>query len=506
MRYPYRVKRPKQEFPPPRQPLQRRETRPDVITPVEYGGLQKAYEHFNAELFGSVLPNVFITYQRRAHSYGYFSADRFAGRDDPDRRHELALNPDGFIGQSDQDICSTLVHEMVHGWQHNNGTAPKRSYHNKEWAAKMKAVGLYPSNSGMIGGRETGASMSHYIIPEGAFASRHLAAGSRTQIEQIYRNRIRINPVRGPFDPRTGRRWSPGATISPQRPSVALLHALRQCNARPTTRIDLSLEYVSDDPRALWEALVEALWLQWPTSRRRPVIVKGHTAYFARQSANRNVVLYWHKRSKITGEPCVRIDIRLRNRAIRSHQLGSVDAMLAGIPATVINHNLRIADDEANLVPLPAALIPERLTWPSQPHTRDSMKITPRPHTTPRGAATSSPASLWRANRSFQPIQPANNASPSLAAFTAAPPARSPVRPAYTAADPASPTLTGDTMIQTSAYAILPRYRFLTLEGPMSLRRRDFIAGLGGAAAMAARGKSAAGRPRAAHRRAHTRR
>jgi hypothetical protein len=58
---------------------------------------------------------------------------------------------------------------MVLCWQWKRGTAPKRTYHNKEFAAKMKAIGLYPSNSGMVGGRETGAHMEHYIIDGGAF-------------------------------------------------------------------------------------------------------------------------------------------------------------------------------------------------------------------------------------------------------------------------------------------------------------------------------------------------
>src|SRR5262245_65927631 len=91
---------------------------PVAITPVEYGGLQKAYDHFNAELFDGALPDVFITYQRKAHSAGYFSADRFSGRIAEFGKHELALNPDGFIGQTDEQIVQTLVHEMVHAWQH----------------------------------------------------------------------------------------------------------------------------------------------------------------------------------------------------------------------------------------------------------------------------------------------------------------------------------------------------------------------------------------------------
>jgi len=56
-----------------------------AITPIEYGGLQEAYDHFNKELFSGELPDVFITYQRKARSLGYFSADRFNGRLESDR-------------------------------------------------------------------------------------------------------------------------------------------------------------------------------------------------------------------------------------------------------------------------------------------------------------------------------------------------------------------------------------------------------------------------------------
>jgi hypothetical protein len=67
----------------------------------------------------------------------------------------VALNPDAFIGQTDKQICQTLVHEMHHLWQHTGGEPAPRSYHSKEWAAKMKANGLQPSSTGMVGGKET---------------------------------------------------------------------------------------------------------------------------------------------------------------------------------------------------------------------------------------------------------------------------------------------------------------------------------------------------------------
>jgi hypothetical protein len=167
------------------------------ITPLEYSGLQEAYDHFNRELFDGLLPNVFITYQRRANSLGYFGADRFAGRPSSYHtkmirmgRHELALNPDGFVGKSDREICSTLVHEQAHVWQYAKGTAPKRGYHDKEWAAKMKAIGLQPSSTGMADGRETGQRMSHYIIADGAFAQsfdRLAASNWKLNLESAHR-------------------------------------------------------------------------------------------------------------------------------------------------------------------------------------------------------------------------------------------------------------------------------------------------------------------------------
>jgi hypothetical protein len=142
---------------------------PPAITMLEYGGLQTTFDYLNRVLFDGMLPDVFITYQRKAHSGGYFSPNRFTDRvDDRDAHHEIALNPDGFVGKSDKWIASILVHEMAHLWQQVFGRPSKRGYHNKEWAAKMESLGLMPSNSGMVGGKRTGSQMSHYVIPGGA--------------------------------------------------------------------------------------------------------------------------------------------------------------------------------------------------------------------------------------------------------------------------------------------------------------------------------------------------
>jgi predicted SprT family Zn-dependent metalloprotease len=151
------------------------------ITVAEYTGLQEAFDFLNTKLFDGTLPNVVILLQRRAHSGGHFAPDRFTSRAGSGGYHEISLNPNGFTGQTDKFIISILLHEMDHLWQQVFGKKQRKSYsyHDKEWAAKMKSQGLMPSNTGMVGGKETGQRMSHYILPGGAYeqAFAELAAG-----------------------------------------------------------------------------------------------------------------------------------------------------------------------------------------------------------------------------------------------------------------------------------------------------------------------------------------
>ncbi len=141
-----------------------------TITEREYRAFQTAYDFFNAELFGGTLPHVLVTLQRHAKAKGYFAADRFASRTETVTAHELAMNPDIFTGRSDEDILSTLAHEMAHVWQQSHGKPPRRSYHDRQWAAKMKEIGLQPTTTGDASGKETGQSVTHTIIPGGAYA------------------------------------------------------------------------------------------------------------------------------------------------------------------------------------------------------------------------------------------------------------------------------------------------------------------------------------------------
>lgn len=141
-----------------------------VTTPTEqaYGELQLAYDFFNAALFGGTLPPCLITLQRRARTMGYFSPERFTQANGA-TTDEIAMNPEFFLRDQIEDTLSTLVHEMVHLWQEHHGKPGRRRYHNKQWAAKMREIGLQPSDTGAPGGKQTGEQMTHYVLEDGRF-------------------------------------------------------------------------------------------------------------------------------------------------------------------------------------------------------------------------------------------------------------------------------------------------------------------------------------------------
>lgn len=142
-------------------------------TGAVYGGLDAAYVFFNQRLFDGKLPHCLITLRTHGRSIAYFHGERFQpahGSADGKMVSEIAMNPSHFESRTMKVILSTLVHEMCHTWQKYLGREPTRCYHDKQWGAKMKEVGLYPSHTGEPGGRETGQQMTHYIIDLGPFS------------------------------------------------------------------------------------------------------------------------------------------------------------------------------------------------------------------------------------------------------------------------------------------------------------------------------------------------
>ena len=133
-----------------------------------YDSLQTAYEHFNKHLFKGSLPAVLFTVQRQAGTLGYFIPNRWSSPEG-ELCHEIAINPTHIGSARVIEVLQTLVHEMVHCWQYNNGSSPSKGYHNKEWAYKMIEIGLHPSSTGKPGGEIVGMQMSDYVIDGGPF-------------------------------------------------------------------------------------------------------------------------------------------------------------------------------------------------------------------------------------------------------------------------------------------------------------------------------------------------
>jgi hypothetical protein len=140
-------------------------------TTQTYTSLTTAYDFFNTELFAGGLPPCLITMQRHKGAYGYFSGERFARTTNPEEvADEIALNPSHFATREPIEVLATLVHEMVHVWQHHTGKPPRKGYHDREWSRKMREIGFIPTDTGKPGGKETGQKMTHLIVQTGHFA------------------------------------------------------------------------------------------------------------------------------------------------------------------------------------------------------------------------------------------------------------------------------------------------------------------------------------------------
>lgn len=133
-----------------------------------YDSLQSAYDHFNAELFEGKLPHCLITLRSASRVYGYYHAGRFVSPCGQ-QIDEIGLHPGFFTLRPVESVLSTLVHEMIHQWQEHFGTPTPSNAHNQEWAQKMESLGLMPTGTGLPGGKKTGRSVSHHIMPDGAF-------------------------------------------------------------------------------------------------------------------------------------------------------------------------------------------------------------------------------------------------------------------------------------------------------------------------------------------------
>ncbi len=131
--------------------------------------MQLAYDYFNEHLFGGALPSCLITLRTHGKARAYFSPNRFEHLQRGDATHEIALDARHFANRTALEVLSTLVHEMVHLRQAEEGKPSRSGYHNRQWVQMMAEVGLIASDTGRPGGKQTGQAMTHYIEPGGRF-------------------------------------------------------------------------------------------------------------------------------------------------------------------------------------------------------------------------------------------------------------------------------------------------------------------------------------------------
>lgn len=154
--------------------------------------LYNAFKYFNSTVLRETpIQDTMICLTRKKGAAGYFWANQWTTRKgkgsasikkiqdmSPEElanihTHEISINPEASRGCSDKDVLSTLVHEMLHGWQQEYGKPSRNGYHNKQWADKMRTVGLPPlslDNGHQNPDAGTGQNVTHTIDIEGLFS------------------------------------------------------------------------------------------------------------------------------------------------------------------------------------------------------------------------------------------------------------------------------------------------------------------------------------------------
>lgn len=158
------------------------------VTKNQYKKLNDFFHYYNNVLFESTLPECIISFDRNRKYLGTFRPDKWKKKGQENQPiHEINLNPKALALDS-KFLHSIFVHELCHLQDQVFGKGAKWGYHTKKWGILMKAVGLYPSSTGEIGGKETGRRVSHYIIPNGKFENAFEAISSKdiTRIELPY--------------------------------------------------------------------------------------------------------------------------------------------------------------------------------------------------------------------------------------------------------------------------------------------------------------------------------
>ena len=108
------------------------------------GYLNKIFDLLNAEFFESTLSRPTITIQSTPKAYGHFSLREDTWISKKGATHEINLGA-GTLARPIEEVCATLLHEMVHYFNFINGVqdcSRGGTYHNRRFKAAAEARGL----------------------------------------------------------------------------------------------------------------------------------------------------------------------------------------------------------------------------------------------------------------------------------------------------------------------------------------------------------------------------
>ncbi len=108
------------------------------------GYLNKLFDLLNDEFFESALSRPTITIQSTPKAYGHFSLRDDAWISKNGKTHEINIGA-GTLGRPIENVCATLLHEMCHYFDYENGIqdcSRGNTYHNKNFKAVAEACDL----------------------------------------------------------------------------------------------------------------------------------------------------------------------------------------------------------------------------------------------------------------------------------------------------------------------------------------------------------------------------
>ncbi len=121
------------------------------------GYLNKMFDLLNQAFFENALSRPTITIQSTPKAYGHFSLREDTWVSKTGVSHEINIGA-GTLARPIEEVAATLLHEMVHYWNYQNGIqdcSRGNTYHNKRFRAAAEERGLLVSHSDKYGWSHT---------------------------------------------------------------------------------------------------------------------------------------------------------------------------------------------------------------------------------------------------------------------------------------------------------------------------------------------------------------